>query len=172
MTRLFALYGKTINWLGLGALIIPPLLLRLILAYEYGEAGYMKFSGENWFAHLSFPFPFNVLPVELSWQMATWFELIGAAALVLGLATRFFSLSLIILTIVAIASVHWPEQWSSLGELWKGYTVLDDGWQLQTLPLLFMLMFLPLLFGGAGKASLDYLIARRSSANKSPTSAI
>ena len=40
--------------------------------------------------------------------MATYFEIIGAFALVFGLATRFFSLALIVLTIVAIATVHWP----------------------------------------------------------------
>ncbi len=44
------------------------------------------------------------MPVDISWFLATWTELIGAVALVVGLGTRFFSLSLIILTIVAWAS--------------------------------------------------------------------
>ena len=94
--------------------IIPPLALRLILAWEFGEAGYQKLIGENWFADLTFPFPFNLLPSDISWGMATFFELAGAAALVLGLATRFFTLSLMILTVVAIASVHWPEHRDTL----------------------------------------------------------
>jgi putative oxidoreductase len=51
--------------------------------------------------------------------MAAWFELIGAIALVIGLGTRFFSVSLDVLTIVAIAAVHWPAQWSTLAELWQ-----------------------------------------------------
>lgn len=141
--------------------IVPPLMLRLLLAWEYGEAGYVKFTGSNWFADISFPFPFNLLPSDIAWFVATWFELIGAAALVLGLATRFFSLSLIILTIVAIAAVHWPENWAGWSELWKGYRIIDadgDGFGNYKLPLIFIVMFLPLLFGGAGKLSLDYWI--------------
>lgn len=144
--------------------IIPPLMLRLVLAWEYGEAGYQKFIGQNWFADLTFPFPFNILPPDISWGMATFFELVGAAALVLGLATRFFSLSLMILTVVAIASVHWPESWNTFGELFQGYRIIDeegDGFGNYKLPVLFLVMFLPLLFGGAGKLSIDYLIKRR-----------
>lgn len=166
MNQLIGAYCRAISWANLAALFLPALLLRLILAYEYGESGYAKFTGTNWFAELNFPFPFNLVPAEFSWQMATWFELIGAAALVLGLATRFFSLSLIILTIMAIASVHWPEQWSSLSELWKGYAIENDGYGNYKLPLLFLLMFLPLLLGGAGKLSLDHLIARRHDCSK------
>ena len=143
--------------------VIPPLFLRLVLAWEFGEAGYQKFIGDNWFADLTFPFPFNLLPPDITWAMATYFELIGAAALVLGLATRFFSLSLMILTIVAIASVHWPEHWNTFGELLQGYRIIDedgDGFGNYKLPIIFLVMFLPLLFGGAGKLSLDYLVRK------------
>lgn len=144
--------------------IIPPLMLRLVLAWEYGEAGYQKLIGQNWFADLSFPFPLNLLPPDISWNVATYFELFGAVALVLGLATRFFSLSLIILTIVAISTVHWPESWNGVSELFQGYRIIDeegDGLGNYKLPVIFLVMFLPLLFGGAGKLSLDYLIKKR-----------
>lgn len=141
--------------------VIPPLCLRLLLAWEFGEAGYAKLIGTNWFEHVSFPFPFNLMPTSLSWHLATWVELIGAAALVLGLATRFFVVSLMILTVVAIAAVHWPSDWNTIGQLLTGYRIIDengDGLGNYKLPVIFLVMFLPLLFSGAGKLSLDYLI--------------
>jgi putative oxidoreductase len=143
---------------------LPPLVLRLILAWEFGEAGYEKLTGTNWFADVTFPFPFSLLPPEASWQIATWFELGGAVLLVLGLATRFVSLSLIILTVVAIAAVHWPAEWHSLSQLLTGYRIIDtdgDGLGNYKLPLLYIVMFLPLLFRGAGSLSLDHLLVRR-----------
>jgi putative oxidoreductase len=143
--------------------VIPPLFLRLILAWEFGEAGYEKFTGTNWFADVAFPFPFNLLPASVSWQISTWFELVGAAALVLGFATRFFTVSLMILTVVAIAAVHWPDMWHTLGQLLMGYRIVDesgDGYGNYKLPVIYLVMFLPLLFGGAGKLSVDYWIKR------------
>ena len=144
---------------------LPQLALRLILAWEFGEAGFEKLHGSNWFADISFPFPFNLLPPDFSWGLATFFEIFGAFALASGLATRFFSTSLIILTIVAISAVHWPEHWGTFTELFKGYRIIDenqDGFGNYKLPLLYIVMFMPLLFSGAGKASVDYWI--RSSA--------
>jgi putative oxidoreductase len=140
---------------------LPPLFLRLILAWEFGEAGFEKLHGENWFAKLTFPFPFNLLPSEFSWHLSTLFEIVGAFALALGLATRFFTVSLIVLTVVAIAAVHWPESWNTIAELWKGYAITNKGFGNYKLPLLYLIMLLPLLFGGAGKLSLDYLLFRR-----------
>lgn len=139
---------------------LPQLFLRLILAWEFGEAGFEKLHGENWFANITFPFPFNLVSPEFSWGMATTFEIVGAFALVLGLATRFFSVSLVILTIVAIGAVHWPDSWDTLAELWKGYAISDKGFGNYKLPLLYIIMLLPLLFGGAGKLSLDNFINR------------
>lgn len=158
------LYKKAIGYLNLFSDSIPPLFLRLLLAWEFGESGFEKLHGTNWFADLTFPFPFNLLPPDVSWDISTFFEIAGAFALAFGLATRFFSLSLIILTIVAIAAVHWPEHWSNLSDLLKGYRVVDenaDGFGNYKLPLIYIVMFLPLLFGGAGKLSLDQLIKNR-----------
>ena len=160
LTRFYQIITCNLNHLGEW---LPQLFLRLILAWEFGEAGFEKLHGSNWFANISFPFPLSLLPPDISWGMATYFEIIGAVALAFGIATRFFSLSLIILTTVAIAAVHWPEQWSSLSELFTGYRITDkagDGFGNYKLPLLFLLMLLPLLFNGAGKLSLDYLIKK------------
>lgn len=143
-------------WLGL-------LSLRLLLGWDYFESGLEKFQGENWFADIrqNLPFPFHLVPPAVSWQLATWFELIGGVALVLGLATRFFSVSLIVLTVVAIASVHWPASWNSLAELMQGYGFTDQGQGNFKLPVLFIGMFLPLVFMGPGRLSLDHLLRRR-----------
>lgn len=142
---------------------IPPMVLRLILAWEFGESGFEKLHGTNWFADLTFPFPFNLLPPDVSWGISTFFEIVGAFALVFGVATRFFTISLLILTIVAIAAVHWPEHWSTLADLAKGYRIIDeneDGFGNYKLPLIYIVMFLPLLFGGAGKLSVDYWLKK------------
>lgn len=138
----------------------PQLVLRLILAWEFGEAGIAKYNGENWFANITFPFPFNLVSPEFSWGIATYFEIVGAAALLIGFATRFFSISLIVLTVVAILSVHWPESWGTLAELWKGYAITDQGFGNYKLPLLLLIMLLPLLFNGAGRLSLDHFLGR------------
>ncbi|MFY2764231.1 DoxX family protein [Arenimonas sp. MALMAid1274] len=142
---------------------LAPLGLRLILAWEFWEAGIEKFRGENWFSGIQsdFPFPFDRVPADLSWTMATWAELIGAVALALGLGTRFFAFSLLVLTAVATASVHWPMDWMGVQELAKGYAITDKGFGNFKLPLLFALMLLPLVFKGAGKFSLDAAIASR-----------
>lgn len=141
---------------------VSPLGLRLILAWEFGEAGFEKRNGQNWFGHVQdeLPFPFDLAPHELSWFLATWVEIIGAFALALGLFTRFFAFSLLVLTFVAVAAVHWPESWGTLGELWKGYAIRNEGFGNFKLPLLFALMLLPLVLSGPGKLSLDHLLAR------------
>jgi putative oxidoreductase len=134
--------------------------IRLLMAWEYGRAGMMKYNGSNWFANVqdNFPFPFNIIPVEISWFLATWAEILGGVCLLFGLFTRFWAFSLIILTIVAIAGVHWPDQWDSLVELWKGYTITDKGFGNYRVPLLFMAMLFPLVFAGGGKLSLDHVL--------------
>ncbi|MGV3582873.1 MAG: DoxX family protein [Methylophilus sp.] len=159
-------YSMSIQNLNLLSESIPPFFLRLILAYEFGEAGYEKFYGENWFNEIVFPLPFSLISPEINWQIATYFELIGALALLLGFATRFFSISLIILTVVAIITVHWPNQWHTFNELWTGYRIIDtegDGFGNYKLPLIYIVMFLPLLFGGSGKLGLDYFIQQKIS---------
>ena len=135
------------NWVGM-------LGIRLLLAYEFGIAGLEKLHGENWFADIqqSFPFPFSIVPVDISWFLATWSELIGAAALVIGLGTRFWAVSLFILDIVAWVSVHGG----------NGYNVCDNGYKL---PLMYALMLIPLVLSGPGRLSIDHWIRAHYSLN-------
>jgi putative oxidoreductase len=142
--------------------VVPLFAMRLVMGWEFFESGREKLAGDNWFADAqsSFPFPFDVVPPNLSWGLATWFELAGGIALWLGLATRFFAFSLLFLTFVATAAVHWPDMWTMWSDLAKGYSVSDQGHGNFKLPLLFVVMLLPLVFNGAGRLSLDHLIGR------------
>ncbi len=141
--------------------VIPRLTMRLVMGWEFWESGVEKLHGQNWFADIAdrFPFPFNRIPTDLSWGIATWFELIGAVMLWIGLGTRFFAFSLLFLTFVATAAVHWPDMWSMWADLLKGYAVSDKGYGNFKLPLLFSVMLLPLIFNGAGKLSVDHALA-------------
>ena len=143
---------------------IPGLVMRVVLGWEFFEAGLVKYRGENWFAgiHDRFPFPFDRVPAELSWNLATWFELVGGVLLWLGLGTRLVAFSLLFLTFVATAAVHWPDMVGMWSELLKGYSISDMGHGNFKLPLLFVVMLLPLIFDGAGRVSLDHLLARAS----------
>jgi putative oxidoreductase len=159
---LLELIQQTSRWFEHNAVGFAPLLLRLLVAYEFLEAGLEKVSGENWFADLVFPFPFNLLPPDVSWGLSMGLEIIAPIALILGLATRFFSFSLITLTIVAIAAVHLPTEWHSLTELWKGYAITDKGYGNYKLPLMYLFMLTSLLFSGSGRLSVDaWLIQQR-----------
>lgn len=153
--RIVAILDPVGDWMAL-------LPIRLLMAYEFGKAGMTKLGGNNWFGNVqdNFPFPFNVIPVEISWFLATWTEILGAIGLVIGLFTRFWAFALIILTIVAIAGVHWPAEWSGLAELWMGYSVSNKGFGNYRIPLLFIAMLIPLLLKGGGKLSVDHVLSR------------
>jgi putative oxidoreductase len=154
---------------GIGQLL-PPLILRLIMGWEFWESGREKYLGDNWFTDIKdrFPFPFNSIPTDISWAMATYFELGGAILLVFGLFTRFAAYSLLVLTFVATAAAHWPDMVAMWSDLAKGYAIQDMGFGNFKLPLLFVVMLLPIIFQGPGKISLDYLLARKLKADPMP----
>jgi putative oxidoreductase len=154
-TRLLSRVDGVGQWLA-------PLGLRVVLAWEFFEAGREKLQGDNWFADLGdkFPLPLSLLGPNINWTLATWMELAGSIALLLGLGTRYFAAALWVLTVVAIYAVHWPSDWSSLSELWQGYAITNDGFGNYKLPLIYLVMLLPLILGGAGRFSLDQLITR------------
>jgi putative oxidoreductase len=126
-----------------------------------------KLRGENWFSEIpwadwqmGFPWPFSLLPPDINWLAATWGELVFSVMILAGLFTRFAALSLLVITVVATAAVHWPAEWGSLAELWKGYAITANGAGNYKLPLLFVIMLMPLVFYGGGKISLDYLLLK------------
>lgn len=125
---------------------ISMFALRLFAAYEFWEAGVAKWHGENWFEEIqdSFPFPFNILPADVNWLLATGAELLVPVLLVLGLFGRTGALVLMVLTVVAWTAVH----------AGNGYNVCDGGYKM---PLIYLLVLLPLLLQGMGRWSLDFL---------------
>lgn len=151
---------------------LAPIGLRLLLAYEFFGAGQKKWGaglGEapGWFANQEFPFPFGLMSANLNWTLVGLSELIAGLAILFGLFTRFFAFVLLAVTTIAIVSVHWPESWSSLGQLMEGYSVsqvVEDGEFRGNfrIPFLFLAMLMPLLFLGGGKLSLDHLLNRLS----------
>jgi putative oxidoreductase len=146
-----------------------PLALRLILAWEFWEAGISKLNGKNWFADIpwadwqkGFPLPFDQIPLDLNWTLATWSELVFAMLLLFGLLTRFAAISLVVVTVVATAAVHWPADWNSLSQLWEGYVITPKDAGNFKLPLIFVVMLLPLVFYGGGKVSMDNMLVTLS----------
>jgi putative oxidoreductase len=129
---------------------LAPLVLRLILAKEFWDAGSEKLNGNNWFIdiHGQFPFPFSLLPSDFLWNFASGLEIVGTLALILGLGTRFFALALLLLTLVAIATVP----------AGQGYMIGEGGWKL---PLIYLAMFLPLILSGPGQLSVDHWLRQR-----------
>lgn len=95
---------------------VASLLLRLILGPVLIAAGWEKITGDNWFAFQldAFPFPFNVLPVELSWFLASWTEFLGGIALLFGLATRWVAVPLAVTMFVAAYAVHLDNGWAAI----------------------------------------------------------
>lgn len=166
MRKFFGMWDSFVNAIQPAGEWIAILPIRLLMAYEFGKAGFGKYGVDGvpkWFRNTQddFLFPFSVIPPEISWFMVTWTEVIGGICLFFGLFTRFWAFSLIILTIVAISGVHWPDDWNSLAELWKGYTVSNKGFGNYRIPLLFIAMLIPLVFAGGGKLSLDNILRGR-----------
>ena len=107
------LLNKTLTFEG-----IAPLLLRLYLAPVMIQAGWTKYQGfsgiVDWFGNpeygLGLPFP------EVMAFLATATELVGGALLLIGLATRWVSIPLMVTMLVAAFSVHWVNGWAAIAD--------------------------------------------------------
>lgn len=97
---------------------IAPLLLRLYLApvmIQGGWTKYQSFDGiVDWFENadygLGLPFPFLLA------FLATAAELVGGVFLLIGLATRWVSIPLMVTMLVAVFSVHWSNGWAAIAD--------------------------------------------------------
>lgn len=128
---------------------LPPLFFRLILAYGFFDPAWNKLIHfqdiVSWFSEMGLPFPF------VNAVLATGTESIGIVLLVLGLGIRFITIPLIIVMLVAIATVH----------LGNGFSAGDNGFEI---PLYYILMLFSLLITGAGKISLDEFLKSKQAA--------
>ena len=97
---------------------LGPLALRLYLVPVFWVAGTNKIDGiENtiaWFGNpdwgLGLPFP-----ALMAW-MAVGAEVLGAIALLLGVATRWFCIPLMVTMLVAIFKVHLHNGWQAIAD--------------------------------------------------------
>ncbi len=129
----------------------PLLLIRLVLAYGFFGPATMKWNDihavGDWFGTLGIPAPhFNA-------YLAATTESIGVILLLLGLGTRFISIPLIIVMLVAICTAHWG----------NGFEAGNNGFEI---PLYYIIMLLTLISFGAGKFSIDYLLAKKMATKK------
>jgi putative oxidoreductase len=163
---------------------LAPLALRLFLAPVFWMAGTQKIAGMDgtiaWFdSGLGLPFP------SLMAHLAAYTEAIGALLLLLGLATRWISIPLMITMLVAIFAVHWDNGWAVVANssaedvsvrlgaardilqeqgnyAWlteKGdFVILNNGIEFG---VTYLLMLFTLLFTGGGRyTSVDYFLSR------------
>jgi len=122
---------------------LPLLFFRLILAYGFYSPAINKVKNFNsiaeWFESMNYPAPL------LSAYLAGITETLGVILLILGLGTRFISIPLMIVMLVAIFTVH----------IGNGFAAGDNGFEI---PLYYFLMLFSLMVFGSGKIGLDYLI--------------
>jgi uncharacterized membrane protein YphA (DoxX/SURF4 family) len=166
---------------------LAPLAIRLFLVPVFWMAGTQKIAGMEqtveWFGNpdwgLGLPFP------ALLAYLAAYTEVIGALLLLLGLATRWISVPLIITMLVAIFAVHWEHGWAAIADsgaseialrlgaakdllmehgnyAWlseKGsLVILNNGIEFA---VTYLVMLLSLFFTGGGRyVSLDYYLPR------------
>jgi len=166
---------------------LAPLALRLYLVPVFWMAGTQKISGMGntieWFGNpdwgLGLPFP------AVMAYLAAYTEAIGALLLLIGLATRWISIPLMITMVVAAVAVHWDNGWAAIADSssqevavrlgaakeilrehgnysWltgKGnFVILNNGIEFA---VTYFVMLLALLFTGGGRfTSVDYYLDR------------
>ena len=125
---------------------IGLLLARVLIAYGFLDPALNKWNNIDgvvqWFESLGIPFP------VLNTYMAATTEILGVGLLALGLFTRYISIPLIVVMIVAIITVHLPH----------GFSAGDNGFEI---PLYYMSFLLLFVGHGAGKFSLDNFLFKK-----------
>lgn len=166
---------------------LAPLALRVFLFFPLLMAGEQKIRGMDntieWFGNtewgLGLPY------AEVLAPLAAYTEYVGAWLLLLGLATRWVSVPLMITMLVAIFAVHWEQGWAAIADsnaqdvavrlgtakdilrehgnyAWltaKGnFVILNNGIEFA---VTYLIMLFSLFFTGGGRyTSVDYYLSR------------
>ncbi|MCT4587677.1 MAG: DoxX family protein [Carboxylicivirga sp.] len=136
MDRIINLINKAAEKTGDWAL----LAMRLTLAFGFFDPAIKKFDNINgtaeWFASMNYPLPtVNVI-------LAASFEFAGFFLLMLGLLTRYITIPLMFIMLVAIFTVH----------LGNGFAAGDNGFEI---PFYYLVMLFILFSKGPGRFSID-----------------
>jgi len=125
---------------------ISLLLARLTIAYGFYEPAMKKWQNMDdvatWFGSMGIPFP------TVNAYLAATTETLGIVLLALGLLTRLISIPLIVVMLVAIFTVHFP----------NGFSAAENGFEIPFYYMLFLMIFTSF---GAGKFSLDNFLFKR-----------
>lgn len=165
---------------------LAPLALRLYLVPVFWMAGTNKLNDIDstiaWFGNPDWGLGLPA-PALLAWA-ATLTEAVGAILLLVGLATRWIAIPLMVTMVVAAVTVHWQNGWAAIAETPESaerlaaanallqqhgnhdwltgsgdFAVLNNGIEFAAT---YFIMLLALFFTGAGRyLSIDYWIANR-----------
>lgn len=126
------------------ALDFALLLLRVVISVFMLTHGLAKLNVLLSGAEIKFGDPIG-LGVKTSFYLTVFAEVVCSVLLFLGLATRLALIPLVVTMVVAVFVVHVP-----------------DGFAMQETGALYLLVFVFLLFSGAGRFSIDSLIGKRT----------
>ena len=131
-----------------------PLMVRIVVGWVFLWTGWQKLHFlprmiEN-FRSWGIPAP------EILTPLASGIEFVGGVLLLLGLLTRFISIPMMIVMLVAIVSVKWGDV-DSLQTL-LGFEEIS-----------YFVMFAWLGIAGPGPVSLDHIVLRMFRPNRSPS---
>lgn len=122
------------------------LIMRLVLAFGFFKPGVKKFEAINstteWFASLNIPLP------KLMVLLTGTIEFAGFFLLMLGLLTRYISVLLMLIMLVAIFAVH----------LGNGFYAANNGFEI---PLYYLVMLFVIFGKGPGKFSIDEAVVNK-----------
>lgn len=138
-----------------------------LLILRLGVAGYMVTHGwakvtmlmERQFEMMGDPI--GIGPVA-SLVLVAFAEFFCAILVVVGLATRLAAIPIVITMAVAAFVAHGADPWTMTEAAMRFFSGASKSWASKQPALTFLFVFLALVFTGAGRFSLDALIASRS----------